>query len=114
MDTITFNELPQVISEINRKLDILTEKLQFSITDEKSKEQDLLSIKEAANFLNLKVPTLYSKVSKREIPFMKRAKRLYFSRKDLLDYIKSGQQDTISNPSYDPSDLLAPRKKRNN
>ena len=109
MEKITFNELPQVISEINRKIDILTEKLQTGNNDQ-TKGQDLLTIKEAAKLLNLKVPTLYSKVSRREIPFMKVSKRLYFSRKDLINYIKSGQQDTIANPSNDASELLAPRK----
>ncbi len=110
MKEITYNDIPQVISEINRKLDVLTRKFEISLTDEKSKEQDLLSIKEAANLLNLKVPTLYSKVSKREIPFMKISKRLYFSKKDLLELIRSGQQDSYLNPNSDPSDLLTPRR----
>jgi excisionase family DNA binding protein len=50
---------------------------------QKSKSPDkiekLLTVQEAAEFLNLSVPTIYLKVSKGEIPFMKRSKRLYFS-----------------------------------
>jgi excisionase family DNA binding protein len=52
----------------------------------------LLSVQEAANFLNLTVPTIYSKVSKRELPVMKRSKRLYFSSFELMDYLKDGRK----------------------
>jgi excisionase family DNA binding protein len=54
--------------------------------------EQLLTIQEAAEFLSLTVPTMYSKVSKREIPCMKRSKRLYFSRTELLNYIKEGRK----------------------
>ena len=57
----------------------------------KDKQDDLMVIKEAAKFLNLSVPTLYSKVSKKEIPYMKQGKRLYFSKIELINYIKSGK-----------------------
>jgi len=48
----------------------------------------LLTIQQAAEFLSLSVPTLYSKVSKGELPVMKRSKRLYFSRIQLMEYLK--------------------------
>ena len=54
--------------------------------------EQLLTIQEAAEFLSLSVPTLYSKVSKNELPVMKRSKRLYFSRTELLDYLKVGRK----------------------
>ena len=54
--------------------------------------EQLLTIQEAAQFLNLTVPTIYSKVSKGELPVMKRSKRLYFSRTELLDYLKEGRK----------------------
>ena len=56
----------------------------------------LLTIDEASVFLSLKKATLYSKVSKCEIPVMKRSKRLYFSRLELLDYLKAGRKKTNS------------------
>jgi excisionase family DNA binding protein len=54
--------------------------------------EQLLTIQQAAEFLSLTVPTMYSKVSKREIPCMKRSKRLYFSRTELLEYLKQGRK----------------------
>ena len=62
-------------------------------TDEPNDQQErLLTIQEAADFLSLTVPTMYSKVSKGELPVMKRSKRLYFSRTELLDYLKEGRK----------------------
>ena len=54
--------------------------------------KQLLTIQEAADFLILAVPTMYSKVSKGELPVMKQGKRLYFSRTELLDYLKDGRK----------------------
>lgn len=54
--------------------------------------EQLLTVQEAAKFLNLKVPTIYSKVSKGELPVMKRSKRLYFSSTELMEYLKEGRK----------------------
>lgn len=58
------------------------------------KTEQLLTIQEAAKFLNLTVPTIYSKVSKGELPFMKRGKRLHFSSTELMQYLKDGRNKT--------------------
>ena len=63
------------------------------VTVEQSNQ--LLSIQEAAVFLRLTVPTLYSKHSKGEIPGVcKRGKRLYFDKQALIDWIKSSRKKT--------------------
>jgi len=49
---------------------------------------------EAATFLGVALPTLYSKVSRGELPYMKRGKRLHFSRTELMDYLKGGRRLT--------------------
>ncbi len=54
----------------------------------------ILNVKEASEFLDLTVPTLYTKVSKKEIPFMKRSGRLYFSTDELIAYLKAGRYAT--------------------
>jgi len=55
-----------------------------------------LTIKQAGELLSLSVPTLYGLVSRQGIPVSKQGKRLYFSRVDLLAWIKSGRKLTIS------------------
>ena len=58
--------------------------------------EQLLTVQEAGKFLNLKVPTIYSKVSKGELPVMKRSKRLYFSSIELMNYLKEGRKKSNS------------------
>ncbi len=57
-------------------------------------EDQLLNVQETAKFLDLTVPTIYSKASRGELPFMKRSKRIYFSKKDLMDYLREGRRKT--------------------
>jgi excisionase family DNA binding protein len=81
-------ELSSLIQNSVRK--VLKENL--STVETTDKTEQILTIQEAAEFLSLTVPTMYSKVSKGELPVMKRSKRLYFSRTELLDYLKDGRK----------------------
>jgi excisionase family DNA binding protein len=60
-----------------------------------SQTKDILNTEEAAEFLNLKVPSIYGLVQRRDIPFSKRGKLLYFSRKELEQWVKEGRQKTV-------------------
>ena len=60
--------------------------------DPTEQPERLLTVQEAAQFLSLTVPTIYSKVSKGELPVMKRSKRLYFSRTELFSYLREGRK----------------------
>jgi excisionase family DNA binding protein len=75
-------------------------------TSSEAKEM-LFSIKEAAKFLNLSVPTIYGKVRKGELPFMKRSKRLYFSSLELTAYLKEGRVKTNKEIESDANSYLA-------
>ena len=65
---------------------------QTQMVEQTEQPDQLLTIHEAAEFLKLTVPTMYSKVAKGEIPVMKRSKRLYFSKQELTDWIKAGRK----------------------
>ena len=56
--------------------------------------KEFLTIQQASEFLCLSVPTIYSKVSKRELPYMKQGKRLYFAKSELSEYLKAGKKKT--------------------
>lgn len=73
--------------------------------------EKLLTIQEAAEFLSLTVPTMYSKASKREIPVMKRSKRLYFSRTELLEYLKDGRKKSNAEIEQEAKAYLLNNKK---
>lgn len=110
METLSFEQLPQAVSQLSRKLESI-ERLLMSRPDRQSEKPDqLLTIDEAAEFLHLTKPTLYSKVSKAEIPFMKRSKRLYFSRIELMEYVKGGKQRTVEEVQADASEFLTRKK----
>jgi excisionase family DNA binding protein len=52
-------------------------------------DHNLMTIAEAASFLNVSIPTLYAKTSQKRIPFHKKGKRLYFSKNDLIAWVKN-------------------------
>ena len=54
--------------------------------------EKLLNVKQCADFLSLSVPTIYTLISKGEIPVMKRSKRCYFSKAELINYLKAGRK----------------------
>jgi excisionase family DNA binding protein len=70
-----------------------------------------LTVHEASVFLNLAVPTIYSMVSRSELPVMKRSKRLYFSKEELTAWIKSGRKKTISESAQEAIDLLQMKRR---
>ena len=56
----------------------------------------LLNIKQASEFLNLSVPTLYKYVQSARIPVNKVAGRLFFTQKELIEWVKSGRKKTLA------------------
>ncbi|AWG25808.1 helix-turn-helix domain-containing protein [Flavobacterium kingsejongi] len=93
MKPFTFDQIPIMMNKIHDKLDYL-EKLIARISTVEENKEELLNIKEASKLLNLSVSTIYSKVCKREIPFNKQGKRIYFYRHELMKWIKSGRVKT--------------------
>ncbi len=111
MENLTFDKLPEAVTMLTKEVSEL--KRLFIERQETPTEQpeQLLSIQQAAEFLSLSVPTLYSKVSKREIPVMKRGKRLYFSRTELLEYIKEGRKKSNAEIEQEAKAYLLNNKK---
>ena len=111
MKELTFEQLPKAVSLLNEKLDNLEKFILENSTKKfNSESNQLLTVKQAAEFLNLAVPTIYSKVSKNELPFMKRSKRLYFSRKELTEYIKKGRNKTTLEVEKEAEEYLSKKK----
>ena len=92
MESLSFEQLPQAVAKLTLEIRELKQfLLQNSQPDSDKPKEKLMTVQEAANFLSLSVPTVYSKVSKSELPFMKNGKRLYFSNIELMDYLKKGR-----------------------
>lgn len=63
-------------------------------TSSRQPTDEILSVDEAAAFLRLAKQTVYELNSKGELASMKKGKRLYFLRADLVNYLKSGRRKT--------------------
>lgn len=74
--------------------------------------KDLLTINEASSFINLAKPTIYGLVSQAKIPCMKQGKRLYFSRLELISWIKAGRKKTIEDIQEEADNYLFSKRKR--
>ena len=85
----------EIIETRLKNIECLLLELKYPEKEKKPEPSDFLTIQQASEFLSLAVPTLYSKVSRGELPFMKRDKRLYFSKKELTELIKSGRHKTV-------------------
>ena len=110
MSTISFNDLPEAVTELTRKVDELY-KVIANVQPQETADQ-FLTVDETAEFLNLSVPTIYSKVSKRELPYMKRGKRLYFARKDLETYLQGGRVKTVREIEAEADQYLSSKTRR--
>jgi excisionase family DNA binding protein len=93
MKPFTFDQIPMMMNKIHDKLEYL-ERLIARISTVEENKEELLNIQEASKLLNLSVSTIYSKVCRREIPFNKQGKRIYFYRHELMKWIKSGRVKT--------------------
>ena len=59
-------------------------------------DRELMDIGEAAAFLKVSVAALYTKVSRKEIPYSKPGKRLYFNRSELRAWIGDHKRRTVA------------------
>lgn len=72
-------------SSVRRVLEAKTE----TVTDT---SDTLLDTKEAARLIKYKETSIYGLVKRKKIPFCKMEGKLLFSRRELLEWIASGQQ----------------------
>ncbi len=92
-EKLSFDQLPTAVTELTNQISELKRLIVEKGKDQSSETpEQFLTIQEASQLLNLTVPTLYSKVSRRELPVMKKGKRLYFLKTELIDYIKEGRK----------------------
>lgn len=110
---LTFDQLPKAVTMLTKEVSelkrLLIEKQEQQPTTEQPEQ--LLTVQEAAQFLNLTVPTIYSKVSKGELPVMKRSKRLYFSSTELMEYLKEGRKKSNAEIEQEAEAYLSNNKK---
>ena len=113
MENLVFTQLsvPEIKQIFRQELDIY-----FSAKDLYTSPQNeietFLTVEEAAKFLRLSKATVYSLISKQELPVIKRSKRCYFSKIELINYLKQGRKKTLIELSNEALSYLNDKKKR--
>lgn len=93
---ITFDSLPQAVAKLLSKVEKIERLLSEKDNSTHPPGDELLTIQQAADMLHLSVPTVYGLNHRSLLPGVcKKGKRLYFLKQGILDYIKSGQKQTI-------------------
>ncbi len=112
METLTFEKLPEAVSKLQEKLNNI-EQLLLEASNYPAETDELLTISQAAKFLNLSTPTIYGKVSRKEIPVNKQGKRLYFYKSELAEWIKAGRKKTLSEINQEADQFINSRRRSN-
>ncbi len=88
-----FEDIPYNIMEIKKGMDEIKEMIKNLNTN--VDKPNILCVQGAADYLGLSTSTIYTKVSKMEIPFRKRGKKLYFLEEELENFIRGGKAVSI-------------------
>jgi excisionase family DNA binding protein len=100
-------------------LDELRTEFREYMTSEQSKsivqkEEDIIKVEEASKILKLATSTIYSKVSKNELPVLKRGKPLLFSKIALNEYLNSDHRKTFSEINYEAEKGIIKNRRKSN
>ena len=108
---LSFDELPRAVSLISERLDAVYQIVAQIKEPQPSIQPDkLLSVEQAAQMLRLSKATVYSKVSRGELPTMKQGNRLYFSHQELLEHLKRSRKLSF-NEAIVAADTYTSKKK---
>lgn len=112
MENLVFTQLS--IPEVRQ---LLREELEQFFTDnalaQTPTEIDRIGgIELAIEITGLAKPTIYGLVHQRKIPHSKQNKRLYFSRRELLEWISAGRRKTQAEIATEAADFGGQTKKK--
>lgn len=96
MKDLTFDKLPEAVAKLYDKLNNIESLLQAQANAPQQEPDELLTVEQTADFLNLSVHTIYSHVRRATIPVSKRARRLYFSKRQLMEWLREGKKETAA------------------
>lgn len=108
----TFDELPQAIAEIKSELSEVKKLLIRKSCHPATEKDELLTIKQAAEVINLRVQTIYGLVWAKKIPFYKQGKKLTFSRDELIKWRMAGYSPVSPTISEIVDDTLIALKRK--
>ena len=90
MKTVTFDQLPKLVSELNEKVDKL-----LSLQEQPEEEPDrVLNLNQLIDYLPEKPArqTVYGWVNYRKIPYHKEGKKLLFRKSEIDQWLRNGRK----------------------
>lgn len=110
---LTFDQLPNQVRvltlEVRELKRLLTERQNQPNPNQPEK---LLTLIEAAKFLNLATSTVYGLVHRNKIPALKPSKHLYFEKSTLIEYLQKGKKKTVSDYNSEATSFLKTKQKK--
>ena len=113
MAEITFDQLPQAVTQLFSKLENIEKLLTDRIGQPSQAADQWLSIAELCEYLPDKPvkPTVYGWVHNKVIPYNKQGKSLYFLKSDIDQWLKSGRKKTYAETAGEAADYVSSKRK---
>jgi excisionase family DNA binding protein len=111
---LQFNDLPKAVTDLQATVNNIERLLLQKSNEHQPEADELLTVQDCAKFLTLSVPTVYGLIAKGELPVMKRSKRCYFSKVELINYLKQGRRKTFAETASEADQYLKTKKGLNN
>ncbi len=92
-------KIEMTLEELRSFADYIIQNSTGNISSKKSNDFDIGGIELAMEVTGYAKSTIYNMVSENKIPYYRKHGRLYFSRSDLIDHIKSGKNDNQDSSS---------------
>lgn len=113
----TFDDLPQAVSEILRRLDRIERKLEIREEGDEGKEEEerVLNTEQAAELLGIAKGTVYKKLHADELPCYRPQgfKKVLFLKSDLIEFIRSGRVKTAEEMSKEAVEKMQEMRRKN-
>ncbi len=107
---LQFNDLPKAFTSLQETVNNIERLLLQKGNEQQPETDELLTVQDTAKFLTLSVPTIYGLIAKGELPVMKRSKRCYFSKVELINYLKQGKRKTLAETASEADKYLQTKK----
>jgi len=87
-------------------IELILLEIKHSPQNPEKSSDEILTLRDACDFLHLKPPTIYRMVGAREIPFSKRQQKLYFEKRDLEAWIRAGRRKTREELDREANEMI--------
>lgn len=113
MENIVFTQLSvQEVRQMLREEVRTVFKEYQSHNNQDENEHNLMTIEQVASFINMAVSSVYGLIHRKQIPHIKRGKRLIFEKKQIVEWLQSGRQRTIHDIQSEADSYLRNHSKR--